>query len=494
MKLTLTIVLAAALALIAAGLMLADRDPATSYTTNQDAWNAYETGEMYLQSFRYAEPRTALERALELDPNLVVAHVAMSELDRRLQFHDACKRHVVIADSLVGTIANDDARLLVQVRLSRTADSRFATDRDSLLALAQDRSPNDLIVLLARVGQANYDGDIAETERIWQHILEINPNYAAAYNFLGYFYLAQGRYDEAETAMRRYAFVAPDLANPHDSLGDVLMTTGRYEEAEAEFRTALAKQPDFYFSLINIGHIYLMRGEVSKANNLLDRVRGELEGTEVVHGLEIRRLQSLFGHRVTGQFTTYAARYLEEFPNSKYVSAVRIWRALVNEENNAALALLDSLVHSYEDTDWYTKSGPERDQVDISAWRYRALAAEGMGNHEAAVAAFRSALELQSDLPPYAKNFDRIHLAWNLTPLGDYDGARRVIRETLAINPRHPEALFVAASIEAAAGETNEARRLLDSLERILERADPGYPVLLDATRLRESLPDPGRI
>jgi len=64
----------------------------------------------------------------------------------------------------------------------------------------------------------------------------------------------------------------------------------------------------------------------------------------------------------------------------------------------------------------------------------------------------------------------------------------------LRVNPRISEGVLVAASIEAAAGQVTEARRLLDSVDRVLERADRDYPVLIEAQRLREQLPDPDRI
>ncbi|MEZ4386586.1 MAG: tetratricopeptide repeat protein [Candidatus Krumholzibacteriia bacterium] len=494
MKRIIPLALLAAAALVAAGLLLAERNPADHYTEHPKAWAAFTEGDRLLQSFRYAEAEAKLKEALAADPDLALAHAALAELRFRQAMREDGKRELALADSLTALVEDPRSRLLVQVRLSNTGPSRFFASRDSLLAEAKKVAPDDLIVLVSEAVQAAAGGDMARAETVWQHVLEINPNYAGAYNFLGYLYLAQGRYDEAEAAMRRYAFVAPDLANPHDSLGEVLMTVGRYEEAEVEFRTALAKQPDFFHSLVNIGRIYILRGEVDKANTLFDRVRTEMAGTAWSSEIAVRRLHDLFDHRIEDDLATYAAQFLAEAPESVYAPYVRLWRALGAGEATTAVALLDSLQSVYESSDWYANDTMKRNEIAREQLRYRGLISELQGDQAGAAQAFRQALELMSDLPPHAALVERVHLAWNLVPLGGFDEARREIRAALSVNPRLPEAVLVAAAVEAGAGETGEARRLLDTLERMLERADPDFPPLRDAQALRDQLPDPDRI
>ena len=57
------------------------------------------------------------------------------------------------------------------------------------------------------------------------------PDYAFAYNILGYAYMELEQYDEAEKAFDQYIKAAPDLANPYDSKGDFYMTTKQFEKA-----------------------------------------------------------------------------------------------------------------------------------------------------------------------------------------------------------------------------------------------------------------------
>jgi len=494
MKRIAPLVLVAAVLLIATGLVLKQRDPAKPYTTNRAAWLAYGEGENLLQAFRYPDAEKKLQEALTIDDGLVMARVALAELYGRLGRSDQSKREYALADSLTELVADPHGRLLLQVRLSNASTSRYYAARDSLLAAAQSVAPDELIVLVAQALRADSANELDVAEKTWQHILEINPNFAGAYNFLGYLYLNQGRYDEAEAAMRRYAFVAPDLANPHDSLGEVLYTVGRYEEAEDEFKIALDRQPDFFYSLINIGRIYFERGEVDRALSLLDQVGREVRGTMIQRNLEMEIVDRLFVYRLYADLEVYGARFVSERPDDKAVPGIRVRRLLGRGETATALALVDSLGIAYAADPPYKDDPAGEVRLQIGLLRLRGLAAEQADDFGDAARLFQEALTLARDLPPHYSLFDRVHLAYSLIPLRRYDDARIQVRETLQVNPRVSPAVLVAASVEAAAGQPTEAHRLLDTLERILERADADFPVLVDAKRLRDELPDRARI
>jgi tetratricopeptide (TPR) repeat protein len=402
--------------------------------------------------------------------------------------------HIAAADSLTDMVADASARLLLQVRLSNLSVSRFYAGRDSLLAAAKETVPDDIVVLMSEAMRASEDNDLGAAETLYEHILEINPNFASAYNFLGYLYLARGQYDEAETAMRRYSFVAPDLANPHDSLGDVLSVVGRYEEAEAEYKTALAKQPDFFYSQKNIAWVYMDRGEVDRCVGLMEQVLTGIDGTPYAEGLLAEFIDRLFAHRLTPELDTYAARFLEKYPEGSAAPSVRVRRLFAHGETAPALALIDSTYAVYQQEPWYGVNQGTTARVDARTAMFRALAAEQENRHEDAVRLLRQALDALQDQPAHYKIYGHIQLAYNLIPIGALDEARLQVRQVLQINPRQPEAVLVAASIEAAAGQAAEARRLLDTLDRVLERADQDFPALVDGQKLRQRLPDPEQI
>jgi Tfp pilus assembly protein PilF len=499
------IVLVLAALLIATGMLVRHRDPATAYTDRPEAWQAYEDGDRLMQAFRHSEADTLLQHAIDLDPNLAPAHAALGELAMRLGQTERMRHHLALADSLTAELASTRARLLVQVRLATLRQSRFHAVRDSLLDLALTVVPREIAVLSSIAMRASQAGDSELAEATWRQILEINPNHAAAYNFLGYLHLEQGRFAEAEQAMRRYAFVAPDLANPHDSLGEVLMTVGRYEEAERELRIAMQKQPDFPYAPVNLALIHLARGEVVKAVSLFEQVLVVLSGTALERGFLSRIIQSLFIHRLTELLDAYSERYLAldmdtglgALADAQQFFArgeVRVQQLLGRGEALAAVAYLDSLQAYNAAEPWLVDAPHFAQRIGHGLTRWRALAAEQLGLHDAAVDLLQQALGFGESAPPQYRILDRLHLAYNLIPLGRFDEARVEIRQVLAINPRQAEAILIAASIEAAAGNLAEAARLLTFLEQALVRADPDFPALQDARQLRERLPEPDHI
>lgn len=494
MKHAAPLLLVLAALLTAAGLFLRHRDPATAYTDHQEAWRLYEEGERHLQAFRHPEADSLLSQALALDPGLAPAHAALGEMSLALGQIKRAAAHLAQADSLTATIEEARARLLVQIRLANLRPSRYFSVRDSLLQRARDLAPREIAVLTSLAMRATQEDDAVLAEATWKQILDLNPNHASAYNYLGYLYLRQGRYEEAEAAMRRYAFVAPDLANPHDSLGEVLMTIGRYEEAERELRLAMQKQQDFPYSPMNLAFIHLARGEVPKAVDLFEQVLQVLDGTPLGLQFERAAIQQFFNHRLSDLFETYSARYLAHEPDPRNRAFVEVSRRISQGEPLAALAQLDSLQADHEQAAWYPEEPLAAPQVQFALLRLRALAAEQLGLHDVAAELLRQALVIGQDFPPHQVLNERIRLAFNLIPLGALDEARQQVHQALTVNPRRAAGFLVAASIEATAGNYDEARHLLDTVEQILARAVPEFPVLQDALRLRERLPDPEHI
>jgi len=72
------------------------------------------------------------------------------------------------------------------------------------------------------------------------------PDYAFAYNILGYAYMDLEEYENVEEALDAYMRLAPDQANPFDSKGDYFMNTEQYEEAYESYMKAYEIDPKFF--------------------------------------------------------------------------------------------------------------------------------------------------------------------------------------------------------------------------------------------------------
>src|SRR5690606_6575020 len=88
----------------------------------------------------------------------------------------------------------------------------------------------------------------------------INPEFALAYNSIGYAERNAGHPAAAEAAFRRYIALVPDDPNPYDSYGELLLTLGRFDEAIAQYRRAQAIDPAFAGSFVGIASAEALAG------------------------------------------------------------------------------------------------------------------------------------------------------------------------------------------------------------------------------------------
>lgn len=483
-KIILLIGIAAVLTV--AGVISGRGDPRNAHTQSEEAYSAYARGNEQLISFQLQNAEASLRRAIALDPGFAMAHAALAQLLMTQQKKEDAKAEVAVADSLASTMTHDLARLQVQVRLSAIDKSRYQANADSLLNAGKALDPNEVIFLVVEATRAGADRNPVEAERIWNRVLEVDPNYAEAYNHLGYLYLEQGRYEQAEEAMRKYAFVAPELANPHDSLGEVLMTQGRYEEAEEEFARAITMQPDdFPWSQANIAKIYLQRGQVAKALKILNDMREVLAGTGWERNIGMVTINALFEHDLTQELDEQARHFIATFPDDDNTPFIRAMRLIAQDDVAGYRSLMDSTAVALRENPYFLQFGSVRRDIGMTEKTFDGFAAAAVGDHAGAAARFREVLEIGADASPHRVAFARYKLAENLHALGQDDEALAQLDKVLAVNPRVTEALALTVEIHLGQGDRATALRYLDMLERCLTLADPGLPIVTRARDLR---------
>ncbi len=478
--------IAIAAALTATGVISGRGDARSAHTRSSEAYAAYARGNEQLISFQLQNAEASLRRAIELDPGFAMAHTALAHLLLIRRVEGEAKGEIAVAESLAALIPRDLERLQVQVRLSSLGKSRYRDTADSLLAAGKALDPDEVIFLVAEANRADANNDPAAAERIWNRVLEVDPNYAEAHNRLGYLYLNQGRYDEAEAAMRKYAFVAPDLANPHDSLGEVLMNVGRYEEAEEEFLRALKIQPDdFPWSQVNIGKIYLRRGQITKGMKLLDDVGQVLRGTGWERNIALLTINALFEYGLVDQLDVHTRQFIETFPDDDNTPFIRGMRLIHHGDTAGYRAVMDSTTAALRKQPYYADFESVRLNIEMARARFDAFAATATGDHAAAVDNFRKVLTIGADAPPHQVVFDRYKLAEQLHALGRDEEALLELDKVLAVNPRTTEALALTTEINLTLDNRAAALRYLEMLERSLAVADPNLPILVKAQELR---------
>lgn len=481
----------AVIAALAAGttaLVVLGQDRPEYTTTSRQAYTLYLQGEERLNAFQFAAAESLLQEAVRLDPGFAMAHAALGDALASNGKGSVAKRQVVLGDSLSRLLSREDERLLVQLRLPGGGGKATPAARDSLLALLEKRLPEHPLVLRAKALRHRELGDAEEEEAAWREVLRADPNYARAYNWLGYLAAGQGRYLEALSYLRRYAFLAPDIANPHDSLGEIYTYMGELDAAEQEFRQALQLQPEFYPSLLGLARVYLAQGRLRRALEVLDKTRAQFAGTGVANSIDAFTVSQLFDQGHPQLAMAPLARLSAAHPKSEEAAWMRSL-ALAHQERHAeARALGDSLLAVWRASPRYARADLTRRRIECRDQILRAILSGAQGEPTQEVAAWGKALIEAHRFPPHERWALQWRYAESLMRLAQPEAALAQAREILSVNPRLIGPLLLQARCTLDLGRPDEARAALASLDAALARADADLPAVAAADSLRRRI------
>jgi len=240
-------------ATVAFGLLALSRD-AEWTTSSPEALAELHLALEARMKFYNAEAREHLEKAVELDPDFVMAKLMLAEY---VAYRDPDRASDLMREVRTTDVDGLSPRERFFVEFSALVEEKSYDEAERLLDDYLADRPDDPHVLNLKASEAFHRGELDLAESLNRRLLEISPNWVIAYNQLGYITLYQGRFVESEEYFTSYRFIAPDQANPHDSLAELFMILGRYDEAEREIDAALEIYPEFWASY---EHLFLVRG------------------------------------------------------------------------------------------------------------------------------------------------------------------------------------------------------------------------------------------
>jgi tetratricopeptide (TPR) repeat protein len=191
-----------------------------------------------------SDTEAAFRRAIELDPNFVVAQVHLARVLRHMNRSSE-------ADPLYKTAVDQakDAPTLVLIADAMQSETRW-NDSDPVLRRALQLDPRNpgALFLMGRLLSVNRK--YAEAEPVLRTAVEVNPKFFPVRNILGRSYLGLERYDDA---FRTYEEAVP-LASDADrkqlaglfgfgGVGDGYMNAGRPRDALRAYERALQLDP-----------------------------------------------------------------------------------------------------------------------------------------------------------------------------------------------------------------------------------------------------------
>jgi len=258
----------AALVVVAATVTLVALPKTPEWTTSSpEAAAALQAGYDAAMKVYYEDAQRHYKRALELDPDFVVAN-----LFARPSFRDDEEQLAAMWSKVENADLaklNYRERFFVERALAYHAER--PEDAEKLLDECLAKHPDDPYILNQKAQETWSRGELEDAERLYLRLVEVAPNWVIAYNQLGYINMMKGRFAEAEEYFKSYRFIAPDQANPHDSLGELFITQGRYAEAEESLEKAIEIKPDFWAAYQHLVLMQSFNGDMTGAEQTIER-------------------------------------------------------------------------------------------------------------------------------------------------------------------------------------------------------------------------------
>jgi TolB-like protein/tetratricopeptide (TPR) repeat protein len=225
-------------------LKLGVKSNATKATVNPLAYELYLHGrqawnQRTVEGYNLAEAKFA--QAIELDPNFAAAYVGRADA---WQLREYDQRRVGRWAQRGSDVLR---RIQVEIEHALSLDPNLAEAHASL-ALNFDHM---------------WDGMAAEREL--RRAIELNPNYATGFHWLGFFLWSQGWVDEARVALRRAVDLDPFSIAITSAYSLLLLDMGSPAEALAVAERAIALQPDSVRAIISKAAALLNLGRKSDA-------------------------------------------------------------------------------------------------------------------------------------------------------------------------------------------------------------------------------------
>lgn len=193
-------------------------------TDSELARKYYETGMLAFDQLRWHLAMNNLEHAVEEDPDFFMAHFWMYFISGKSPKKTAEK-------ALRSGTSLNEAEMEIKQAFKYLLEGQNEKVVE-LLNKAIDLYPSDphLYKILYFL-QFQYLKDMEGAKETIYRAIEVQPDYAFAYNYLGYALMESNEMKKAEEALNKYISLAPDIANPYDSKGDYFMNTEQYEKA-----------------------------------------------------------------------------------------------------------------------------------------------------------------------------------------------------------------------------------------------------------------------
>jgi serine/threonine protein kinase/tetratricopeptide (TPR) repeat protein len=212
-------------------------------THDSQAYEAYLKGRYYWNKRRldaFMRATVHFQEAIDRDPNFLLAYTGLADTLNLLGYY------------------NHRPPSTVYPRAKAAAARALEIDP----ALAEAHASLGYTTLF-------YDRDWPVAERKFRDALTLNPAYASAHQWYGWYLLVMARFDDALAAMRRAAELDPLSLIINVHLGYALSLAGQHQDAIVQLQHTLELDPAFALAHLRLGLLYR---QVGRANDGLREI------------------------------------------------------------------------------------------------------------------------------------------------------------------------------------------------------------------------------
>lgn len=238
----------------------ANRGKVPVTTSSEEARQLHAEGIRLADQLRPHQARQAFEKAVAKDPNFAMAHYNLAQASPNAkETTEHLNRAVALSDK-----ASEGERLTILAfqAINNGDPAKWLEYSKQLVeAYPEDERAHTALGNVYFFGEQDYENARDELQKA----IDVDPNFAPAYNMLGYSHSALGNYPEAEKAFKKYIVLVPNDPNPYDSYAELLMRTGKFDESVQQYRKALSIDPHFVGSHFGIAANLMYQGKHNQA-------------------------------------------------------------------------------------------------------------------------------------------------------------------------------------------------------------------------------------
>lgn len=173
--------------------------------------------------------------------------------------------------------------------------------------------------LLKQANRLKREGRLDEAIALYYQAIEINPNFAWAYNNLGDALVKQGKLDEAVVEYRQAIEINPSSAWFYYQLGELLFQQSNLTEALKYYRQAIEINPNFAHFFYSLGLVLAQQGNLDEAVQYLQQA------------IKIKPDCFKFSHKLI----EYAQAAMA---TSNWLVAIKLWNMTIENQGDNASA------------------------------------------------------------------------------------------------------------------------------------------------------------